>query len=200
MRKLSTVLLSLLVMGAMSTTAMARDEDMTGLSCDDIVYNYKATAERSDVTAADIDAACRDVVEVNGQKYAKIKVELDNVRGSSATFHFVLPDGTKSNKHTVTVAPEWRAEIAGRNYRMRELTRGQELNLYVPADRFEAHLTSTEAALAATTAAVALEEADDDMGGSSAMLPSTAGVLPLFGLFGGLALFGAAVVRVFRRS
>jgi hypothetical protein len=32
------------------------------------------------------------------------------------------------------------------------------------------------------------------------MLPATAGALPLFGLFGGLALFGASLIRVFRRS
>ena len=106
MRKLSTVLLSGLVLAAVSTTATARDEDATGLTCDDIVYNYTATAQRSDVTGADIDAACRDFVEVDGQKFAKIKAELTNVRGNNATFHFIHPDGTRSDRHQVTVAPE----------------------------------------------------------------------------------------------
>ena len=44
---------------------------------------------------------------------------------------------------------------------------------------------------------VAMTAADDDSG---AMLPATAGALPLFGLFGGLALFGASLIRVFRRA
>jgi hypothetical protein len=197
MRKLSTALVSGLVLTAMSATATARDEDMTGLTCDDIVYNYTATAQRSDVTGADIDAACRDVVELDGQKFAKIKAELTNVRGNNATFHFILPDGTRSDRHQVTVAPEWRAEIQGRSYRMRDLTRGQELNIYVPADRFEVHVASTESEFVAYTP-VAMSAADDSS--SSAMLPATAGALPLFGLFGGLALFGASLIRVFRRS
>lgn len=200
MRKLLAALPAALAIAAISTTAEARDEDMTGLTCDDIVYQFRQTAQRTDVTAEDIDAACRDVVELDGKKYAKLKVELDRVSGNNATFHFVMPDGRSGSRHSITVAPEWRAEIDGREYRMRELSRGQELSVYVPADAIVAHLAANEADVT-TYAAAPIETADDDMsGGSSAMLPSTAGALPLFGLFGGIALFGASLIRIFRRS
>ena len=89
MRKITAALSAALVLTAMSATAQARDEDMTGLTCDDIVYQYRTTAQASDVTAENIDAACRDVVEMDGKKYAKLKVELDRVSGNNATFHFI---------------------------------------------------------------------------------------------------------------
>jgi hypothetical protein len=197
MRNITAALSAALVLTAMSATAQARDEDMTGLTCDDIVYQYRQTARASDVTADNIDAACRDVVELDGKKYAKLKVELDRVSGNNAQFHFIMPDGSSSKRHSITVAPEWRTEINGRQYRMRELNRGQELNVYVPADRIVAHVASNVDEINTYTP-VPIETADDDMSGSSAMLPATAGVLPLFGLFGGLALFGASLIRVFR--
>jgi hypothetical protein len=200
MRKTTAALTSALVLTAMSTTALARDEDMTGLTCDDIVYQYRATAQRSDVTAEDIDRACRDVVEMDGKKYAKLKVELDRVSGNNATFHFVMPDGSAGKRHSITVAPEWRTEIGGREYRMRELNRGQELNVYIPADRIVAHIVDNQESINTYTP-VPIESVDDGMsGGSSASLPATAGALPLFGLFGGIALFGASLIRIFRRS
>ena len=54
------------------------------------------------------------------------------VRGNSVTLY--IP----ANDSTITVSPDSdaRVRIAGRKVRPRDLSRGQELNLYVSVDRF----------------------------------------------------------------
>lgn len=195
MRKTTAALMSALALSVFGSAALAQDEDGMGLSCADIEFHADVIAQ-----ADDIAMACRDVVELNGSKFAKTKVRLDRVRGNRATFHFIFPDGTRGSRHTIQVAPEWRANIDGRDTRMRDLTRGQELNVYLPSDRWEAHVSAPTATFAAYTPVPITAADDDDMGGSGAMLPSTAGALPLFGLFGGIALLGASLIRIFRRS
>ena len=190
MKKMIATLAALFLAG-FSTSAVAQDEDGTGLTCADIEFTSAVTSRASDVAAA-----CRDVVELDGMRYAKTRVRLDNVRGSRATWHFVMPDGRSGTRHTTDVGADWRATIGGTEFRMRELARGQELNIYLPPDRWEAHFDAPTSTFVAYTPS-AIMAADDDSG-SAAMLPSTAGPLPLFGLFGGLALFGASLIRVFR--
>ena len=192
MRKTIALSMSALALSALSVSAIAQDEDGTGLTCADIDFNSAVTSR-----APDVAQACRDVVELNGAKFAKTKVELLNTRGNRATFRFIYPDGSTGSSHTVEVDSDWRANIAGRDYRMRELSRGQELNIYLPQDRWEAHVGAPTSTFVAYEPA-AIYEAEDES--SSGMLPATAGALPLFGLFGGIALFGASLIRVFRRS
>jgi len=194
MKKTIALLTSALFLSAFSTSALAQDEDGTGLTCADIEFHADVVAR-----APDIDQACRDVVELNGEKYAKTKVRLDDVRGNSARFHFIYPDGSRGSRHSVQVDSSWRATIQGREYRMRDLMRSQELSVYLPANRWEAHFDAPTATLV-TYAPVAIAAADDDDMGSGAMLPATASPLPLFGLFGGIMLFGASLIRIFRRS
>ena len=201
MRKTTAALTSALVLSAFSTVALAQDEDGVGLSCADIEFSSAVTSR-----ASDIDRACRDVVELNGRMFAKTRIELTNVRGNRATWHFVMPDGRSGTRHTIEVPSDWRATIDGREYRMRELSRGQELNVYLPPDRWEAHFNAPTSTFTAYEPAPIVAADDDDMGSSTsssmpstAMLPATAGPLPLFGLFGGIALLGAGLVRVFRR-
>lgn len=185
MKKMTAALISTLFLFAVSTTAIAQDEDGMGLTCADIDFVPSVTSR-----ASDVDLACRDVVELNGARYAKFKVELLSVRGNSTTFHFIYPDGTTGSRHSITVDPSWRATIEGRQYRMSQLARGQELSVYLPSDRWEAHVDSPTSTFVAYTPAPMY--APDDM------LPSTAGPLPLIGLFGILALLGASLIRIFR--
>ena len=200
MRKTTAALMSAIALSAFGSTALAQDEDGMGLSCNDIEFHPDVIAQ-----AADIATACRDVVELNGSKYAKTEVRLDKVRGNRATFHFIYPDGKKGSRHTITVDSDWRAKIDGRDYPMRDLMRGQELSVYLPSDRWEAHLSAPTTSFTSYAPVAAITAGGEDMGGSGssggsgAMLPATAGALPLFGLFGGIALLGASLIRIFRR-
>jgi len=195
MKKIIALLTSALCLSAFGTSALAQDENGTGLTCADIEFHADVKAR-----AADIDQACRDVVELNGARYAKTMVKLDDVRGNRAKFRFIYPDGSSGSRHSVQVDSNWRATIQGREYRMSQLARGQELSVYLPADRWEAHFGAPSATFVTyAPAAIAAADYDDDMG-SGAMLPATASPLPLFGLCGGLMLFGASLIRIFRRS
>jgi hypothetical protein len=184
-RKIIT-LLSALPLLAIGLPATAQ----TDLTCDDIAFGYEMTSR-----FPDIGDACRGVVEVDGERFAKMSVEVIRTSSNRATFKFKMPDGSYGPIESTDLDPSWRAEINGTSYRVRELGAGQELNIYVPSDRWEAHVATNTTGYFAVYYPVAMEE--DTGGGAS--LPSTASYMPMFGLLGGAALFSAFLMRVFRR-
>ena len=74
--------------------------------------------------------------EKDGKLYAKATIEVVRVRGHRMTFRTLHTDGSKGDSRSVQLDSAWRAEIAGRSYRASDLMRGQELNVYLPEDRF----------------------------------------------------------------
>ena len=161
----------------------------SALTCDDVTLSSAITDRY-----ADAQDACLDVIEMNGETYVKMKVELTRPGLSNKlTFKFKNQDGTFGPTHTINPPPEWRAKIEGRNYRARELTRGQELSVYLPPDRWAAHIEASDVVVE-TFAPIAITEAEPE----PLMLPATASNMPLFALFGGLALFAAGLIRVTR--
>jgi hypothetical protein len=184
-RKIITILCALPLL-ALGLPASAQ----TDLTCDDITFTSEMTSR-----FPNIGDACRDVVEVDGERFAKFSVELLRTGNNRATFKFKLPDGSYGPVQSTNLDPSWRTTIDGRDYRIRELGIGQELNIYVPSDRWEAHVATNMTGYFAVYYPVAMEE---DTGGG-AELPSTASFMPMFGLLGGAALFSAFLVRVFRR-
>jgi len=163
----------------------------SALTCDDVSLSAAITDRYAD--AAD---ACVDVVERDGETYVKMMVELTRAgRPNNLTFKFMHADGTFGPTHSINPPSEWRARIAGRSYRARELARGQELSVYLPPDRWEAHVTGADVGLELVSLHV-ITRAEPEP--EPAMLPATASNMPLFALFGGLALFGAGLIRVMR--
>jgi len=161
---------------------MAQETNSTGkvqsstVTCADLNWSAEVLAVNPD-----IGAMCQTVYEKNGKLYAKTSIEVVRVRGNTMTFRPIHLDGTKGDSRSVTLDSAWRAKIAGREYRASDLMRGQELNVYVPEDRF----------------ALAVE--DDSLDDSDFMviedateMPTTASPLFLIGLAGGgfLALGG----------
>jgi len=185
-RKIITLLCALPLM-AIGLPATAQ----TDLTCADIDFDNAMTSR-----FPRIGEACLDVVEVDGERFAKMSVEVVRTGNNRATFKFKLPDGTYGPTQSTEMDPSWRANINGRDYRVRDLARGQELNIYVPSDRWEAHVATNTTGYFAVYYPVAMEE---DTGSSMAALPATASYMPMVGLLGGTALFGAFLVRVFRR-
>jgi hypothetical protein len=175
--------LSLLAIGA---TASAQ----TDLTCADITFSYEVTSKYASVADG-----CRDVVEVDGERYAKMRVEIMSARGNVGTFRFMNKDGTYGPLESVTVDDDWRAELGGRSYRMRQLSPGQEMNIYIPGDRWEAHVAKDMSGTITVYYAVALVDVSD----SGSSLPSTASPLPLIGMLGVGSLFTAFLMRVRRR-
>lgn len=184
MRKL-LVCMAALPMLAFSSMASAVTCDEVELS-DDILAQFP--------TAQD---ACREVVERDGSQFVKMKVHLTRTPSANrATFRFVHNDGSMGPTYSTDLPATWRANIGGRDYRLRELARGQELSLYLPSDRWAAHVSASEVMDDEITVIV-ITMAEPE---PQAMLPATAGKMPLFGLFGLLALAGAGFIRMARRQ
>ncbi len=179
-------LLSALPFLAIGTTASAQAD----LTCADIEFSYEITSRYPDA-----QKGCLDVVEVDGERFAKMSVEVMRTGTNRATFRFKHADGSYGPTHRTELDPSWRANIGGRDYRIRELQRGQELNLYLPGDRWEAHIDAPMATFV-TYSGYSLYEDD---GGAGAALPSTASPLSTFGALGGAALFSAFLMRIYRR-
>lgn len=162
------------------------------LTCADIDFSYEITSRYPDAMNG-----CLDVVEVNGERFAKMTVELVRTGRNSAVFRFKHPDGSFGPTQRAELDADWRAEIGGREYRISQLQRGQELNVYLPSDRWEAHIEPVTAVFV-TYYGYPLA---DDMGdsGAGASLPATASSLPAIALFGGATLFTAFLMGVYRR-
>ncbi|MDH3989229.1 MAG: hypothetical protein OEV34_08885 [Gammaproteobacteria bacterium] len=179
-------LLSALPFLAIGTTASAQAD----LTCADIEFSYEITSRYPDA-----QKGCLDVVEVDGERFAKMSVEVLRTGTNRATFRFKHADGSYGPTHRTELDPSWRANIGGRDYRIRDLQRGQELNLYLPGDRWEAHI---DAPMAVFVTYYGYSLYEDD-GGAGAALPSTASPLSTFGALGGAALFSAFLMRIYRR-
>jgi hypothetical protein len=175
--------LSLLAIG---TTASAQ----TDLTCADISFTYEVTSKYPSVADG-----CRDVVEVDGERYAKMRVEIMTARGNVGTFRFMNKDGSYGPLESVTVDDDWRAELGGRSYRMRQLSPGQEMNIYIPGDKWEAHVAKDMSGTITVYYAIAFTGASD----SGSALPTTASPLPLIGMLGVGSMFTAFLMRVRRR-
>jgi hypothetical protein len=99
--------------------------------CDELVWSAQVLAANPD-----IQKSCQGVYERNNELYAKVTIEVIRVRGNRITFRPEHTDGSTGAPRTITVNQSWRANIAGRNYRASELLPGQELNVFIPEDRF----------------------------------------------------------------
>jgi LPXTG-motif cell wall-anchored protein len=162
----------------------------SALTCDEVVLCAEITSKY-----AKAQEACLEVVERDGQPFVKMKVELTRPGSNRLTFRFVNQDGTFGPTHSMIPDPGWRVNIDGRNHRARDLGTGQELSVYLPPDRWEAHVAASDMVVE-TFSLIVITAAEPE----PQMLPSTASNMPLFALFGGLALFGAGLIRVTRRQ
>ena len=169
---------------AQETTSTGAVQSST-VTCADLNWSAEVLALNPDIASM-----CQTVYEKDGKLYAKTSVEVVRVRGNTMTFRPKHTDGTLGDSRTVTLDSAWRANIGGRQYRASDLSRGQNLNVYLPEDRF------------------ALAVADDDgldetdmmaIGAVATEMPTTASPLFLVGLAGGAFLALGGLLSGIRR-
>ena len=143
--------------------------------------------------------ACIDVVEREGRPFAHAQARIRNVRGGTVEAELRLPDGTYTEPITVTPDPSARVRIAGRDYRWRDLSRGQELDVWLPPDRWEIAVPEDPAQqFAAAPAVTVLVISEPATTVAANTLPRTASPVPLMGALGALLAalgFGVAAIR-----
>ncbi|ARN75155.1 hypothetical protein [Oceanicoccus sagamiensis] len=175
---ITLMLLSGFLFHSAAMAAAHNMEEVAGLSCEDIDFAPEMIEKYPDITKS-----CLDVVESKGTKYALVELELTRVSGRNVNFKFVHEDGSKSERYSIRVKPEFRAKIQGKSYRINELSKGQNLNIYLPGDRWEIHQIEEEESYAIETLA----------------MPATASELPLIGIMGGLFVSVAGALAYRRR-
>ena len=171
--------------------AMAQNSSSAGMTADNAPtcadLNWSAEALEAN---PDIAKSCQAVYEKNGKLYAKASIEVVRVRGNRMTFRTMHTDGGKGDSRSVQLDNSWRAEIGGRQYRASDLSRGQQLNVYLPEDRFAMVVEDDDGPDVVDL--IIIEEVVE--------MPTTASPLFLFGLAGGAFLaLGGLISRVRRR-
>ena len=169
---------------AVSVGASAQD---TAPTCDDLRWSAQVLEANPDIAMS-----CQGVYERMGELYAKVTIELTRVRGNRLTFRPLHTDGTKGASRSIRVPSSWRADIGGNTYRASELLPGQQLNVYMPEDRFA--LAVDDGDFDGTEEIIEIEEAVV----TATAMPKTAS--PLYAVLGGaLALFGLGALLTRRR-
>ena len=165
--------------------AMAQDKvESATVTCDDLNWSAEVLAKNPDIAAM-----CQTVYEKDGKLYAKTSVEVVRVRGNTMTFRPLHTDGTRGDSRSVTLDSSWRADIGGRSYRASDLNRGQQLNVYLPEDRFALAVEDDDGP----------DEADFMVIEEAVEMPTTASPLFLIGLAGGAFLALGGVFSAVRR-
>ena len=124
--------------------------------------------------------ACLDMVNKDGQELAHFKAEIMGVSGNQVRARFKLPNGQYSQTYAFTPQSGSRVNIAGQRYRFNELSRGQELDIYLPPDRWEFDVPASDNF--ATAAPADVVRITTITVASAATLPHTASSVPLVGM------------------
>ncbi len=165
---------------------MAQDKAVSStVTCADLNWSAEVLALNPDIAAM-----CQSVYEKDGSLYAKASIEVVRVRGNRMTFRPLHTDGTLGDSRSVQLDSAWRAEIGGRSYRASDLMRGQQLNVYMPEDRFALAIHDEDGPDDADM--VVIEEEVVEM-------PATASPLFLIGAIGGAFLALGGMLSGIRR-
>jgi hypothetical protein len=177
--------LSLSVGQAMAQNTASEGMDIdTPATCADLNWSAEALAANPDIAMT-----CQAVYEKDGKLFAKASIEVVRVRGNRMTFRTLHTDGTKGDSRSVQLDNSWRAEIGGRQYRASDLMRGQQLNVYLPEDRFAMAIEDADGP--DTADMVVIEE--------EVAMPTTASPLFLIGLAGGAFMALGGLLSGLRR-
>jgi len=169
-----------------ATTAWSQAAATTSLTCQD----FKPTQEALE-RFPDLKGACESVVERNGELYGRFTAIVRRVGVSSVTLYLPATD------HTFTVNPsaDTRVEVNGRKVRPRDLSRGDEIHIYLAADVFGTRNEPVKAVAMETESDEIVEVATQP----AQALPTTASPWPTVGL-AGMALLGVGLLMWRRRT
>jgi hypothetical protein len=188
MKKTLGLLASLTLFGGLAATQSALAQG----GCGDITFTGAVASQFPEAKNA-----CLEMVTRSGQQFAHFKGEIEGVSGSQVRARFKLPNGQYSKTYAFTPQSGARININGTKYRFNELSRGQELDVYIPPDRWEFDLPESENFVAAAPAEVVRVTT---ITVASPTLPKTASSVPLVGVLSvALLALGTALTLIRRR-
>lgn len=175
--------------------ALAASHESATSACADLEFTQKIL----DVLP-EANSACLAVVEQGGELFAEFQAEIVRpMRAGNLRARFKRADGSWTETHSFSPDSDERVNIGGRSYRYSQLDRGQQLNILLPADRFEVAIADDDDHMTPQVAVITVVVVQRPAPAMAA-LPATAGLLPLLGLLGGLLTALATGMVLIRRK
>jgi hypothetical protein len=115
------------MLGTLLMTATASAQEVSALTCDD----FRPTPEALE-RYPNLAGACEAIIERDGELYGLFRAVVRRVRGNNVTMHLPATD------KTFTVRPDaaHRVVADGQPIRARNLSRGQEIRIYLAVSEF----------------------------------------------------------------
>jgi LPXTG-motif cell wall-anchored protein len=175
----------LLIVATMLIGTTTGAQEMTALSCND----FRPTPEALE-RFPNLAGACEGIVERDGELFGLFRAVVRRTAGSRVTLR--LPATGKT--FSVSTDPSHRVMVDGRRTAVRNLTRGQEITIYLSVNEFAKPDIQEIAFITEENFLVELDVQE------VAELPTTASMWPATGMAGILLLGAAYVLRRRRRS
>ncbi|MBK5097191.1 MAG: hypothetical protein JJE01_05350 [Gemmatimonadetes bacterium] len=135
MRRLSSALVALSLIGLVAVPTSAQV-----VTCDDIEFAPDLVADYPD-----IGDACLEIIEKGGDRFARLELEVLREGWKTLLVHYKLRDGGWSSPREVTPPEEWRASLSGTDVEVKDIPKGQILNVYIREGRWEMAWADLEA-------------------------------------------------------
>ena len=184
---------AVLLLGFSVSGQLYAQQQESTVPCSDLRFTSAVT----DVLPNASDA-CLGVVEKDGRLFAEFKAEVVRNRAGTLRARLRRADGSWTGAYDFTPDMSRRINVGGRSVQIRDLQRGQQLNVFLPPDRFEIAVADDDdvTTVPATIVLLMVRRAPTEV----AMLPSTAGPVPMFGLLGAVfVLLGSGLALLRRR-
>jgi hypothetical protein len=114
-----------------ATAAYAVDPQRSETTCAQLGEKYELTAE-AEVRFANLEGSCEGVYEVDGALYVRSEATIRSIRGSKVRLYVPATDHT----FEVTADSSQRIHVGGRKMRIRDMSRGDEIGIYMSVDKF----------------------------------------------------------------
>ena len=128
-----SVKFALLALVATPLVAVAAEEKKETLSCvTGITYSQEFLA-----TYPKAPAACREIVVKDGKKWIHFVGEVTGVKGNEVSVSFKNVAGDSLGEVTFAPPAEAQLKMEGKMVKYSSLQRGQDLDFYMPEDRYK---------------------------------------------------------------
>ena len=114
-----------------AVSAYAVDPIRSETTCAQLGDQYEATAEAKE-RFADLAGSCEGVYEIDGKLYVRSQAVIRQIRGNKVRLYLPATDHT----FQVTANSDGRVWVGGRKLRVRDMSRGDEIGIYLSVDKF----------------------------------------------------------------
>jgi len=118
----------LVLLAAIPVVGVAQEQPK--LKCTDFVYSQQFLKRYPKAPAA-----CREVVEKNGQKWVRFDANITKVQSNGVTANFLNDMKGTVLTLTFTAPPDATLEVGGQQMKYSTLKEGQEISIWAPSSR-----------------------------------------------------------------